>query len=71
LEGVGIGPTNKMKGDKKMDIRKEYIEALEKVLCLGSCIVENEEEDNFTNEVDTMNMHTQVALYILRKNEED
>lgn len=54
-----------------MNIREEYIKELEKILYLGSCIVENEEEDNFTNEVDTMNMHTQVALYILRKNEED
>ena len=54
-----------------MNIREEYIEALEKVLHLGLCIVENEEENNFTDEVDTMNMHTQIALDILRENEED
>ena len=56
-----------------MNIREEYIEALEKVLHLGLCIVESEEEDDddFTDEVDTMNMHTQVALDILKENEED
>lgn len=54
-----------------MNIREEYIEALEKVLHLGLCIVESEEENDFTDEVDTMNMHTQIALDILRENEED
>lgn len=54
-----------------MNIREEYIEALEKVLYLDLYIAENEEEDNFTNEVDTMNIHTQIALDILRENEEE
>ena len=54
-----------------MNIREEYIKALKKTLYLGLCIVENEEENDFTNEVDTMNMHTQIALDILRENEED
>ena len=54
-----------------MDIRKEYIKALKNTLYLGLCIAENEEEDNFTNEVDIMNIHTQIALDILEENEED